>query len=273
MLKRVIPSSGEQLPVIGLGTWQTFDVSNSESYPALAEVLQTLNSAGGTLIDSSPMYGRSEQVVGEVTSGLDIADKFFYATKVWTSGAEEGIRQMENSMLLMKRKTMDLMQIHNLTDWKTHLPQLRQWKEQGKIRYIGITHYTDSNHRELERIIKTEAVDFVQFNYSIQSRNAEKSLLDAALNSGVATLINRPLGEGNLFSKVRGRILPPWASEMGMTSWSEFFLKYIIAHPAVTCVIPATSNPLHAADNAKAGTGTLPDVNIRKEMVDYLDGL
>ncbi|HSQ44826.1 MAG TPA: aldo/keto reductase [Ginsengibacter sp.] len=272
MIKRIIPTSGEELPVIGLGTWKSFDVS-IDKYAELKNVLNELHIVGGRLIDSSPMYGKSEQVIGDITTGIDAVDDFFYATKVWTTGLQEGIRQMENSMAKMKRKKMDLIQIHNLVDWKTHLPQLRRWKEEGKIRYIGITHYTDAYHEELERIMKAEKPDFVQFNYSIMARNAEKRLLDAAASLGIATLINRPFGEGSLFTTVRHKPLPPWATEYNMKNWSTYFLKYIIAQPAVTCIIPATANPQHAHDNVMAATGNLPDNMTKKKMVDYLRDL
>jgi diketogulonate reductase-like aldo/keto reductase len=272
MITRIIPSSGELLPVIGLGTWQTFDVG-SEKYPALEKVLSTMHDAGASLIDSSPMYGKSEKVVGDITASMPIADDFFYATKVWTTGLQEGIRQMETSMRLMQRKKMDLIQIHNLTDWKTHLPQLRRMKEAGTIRYTGITHYTDDSHDALEKIILSEPIDFVQFNYSITARHAEKRLLDAAASKGVATLINRPLGVGELFNKVKGKSLPSWANEMDIDSWPVFFLKYIIAHPAVSAVIPATGNSVHAAENLKAGEGYLPDDATRKKMIAYLEAL
>jgi len=273
MLKRKIPSSGEELPLVGLGTWQTFDVAGKQQYPALKEVLNELHHAGGRLIDSSPMYGRSEAVIGNITADMETRDDFFYATKVWTTGLQAGIKQMESSMQKMQRKTVDLMQIHNLTDWQTHLPVLRDWKESGKIRYIGITHYTDSMHAELERIIKKEPIDFVQFNYSIDARHAEKSLLKAALDRGVATIINRPFGEGRLFNKANGKGLPLWATELGIATWSAFFLKFIISHPAVSCVIPATANPHHAKDNFMAGAGYIPDEATREKMAVYLDKL
>ena len=271
MIQRIIPSSGKSLPVIGLGTWQTFDVVDEINYPALKNVLQKLNSAGGTMIDSSPMYGKAEEVVGNITSRMETADDFFYATKVWTTGQQEGISQIEGSFRKMQRKTIDLLQIHNITDWKTHLPYLRLLKEKGIIKYIGITHYTDASHVALEKIFIAEKLDFVQFNYSINARHAEIRLLDVAANHGVATLINRPFAEGSLFAKVNGKILPAWASQSGISSWTEYFLKYIISHPAVTCVIPATSNPSHADEINKAGTGNLPDEKMRKKMVDYFD--
>jgi diketogulonate reductase-like aldo/keto reductase len=272
MIKRTIPSSGETIPIIGLGTWKTFDVPEPGS-TQLQQVLDTLHSGGGRLIDSSPMYGRSEHVIGELTSGMPTQNDFFYATKVWTRGHAEGLQQMEASLAKMKRQNMDLIQIHNLVDWKTHLPELRRWKESGKTRYIGITHYLDSSHEELEKIIRSEKLDFVQFNYSIASRNAEKRLLGAAQDSGVATLINRPFGEGAMFNKVKGKSLPAWAGELGIKSWSAYFLKYIAAHPAVTCIIPATGSPAHEADNIKAGENDLPDEQTRKKMVNYLGTL
>lgn len=225
MIKRIIPSTKEKLPVIGLGTWQTFDVADAESNSTLKEVLTNMHTAGGRLIDSSPMYGRAEQVIGDITGGMEEQNDFFYATKVWTTGKLAGIEQMEASFQKMKRTTMDLVQIHNLKDWQTQLNTLRDWKAAGKVRYIGITHYTDSMHEELEHILTTEPFDFVQFNYSILSRNVEKRLLDAAADLGVATLINRPFGEGSLFKKVVGKPLPGWAAEWAINSWSAYFLK------------------------------------------------
>jgi diketogulonate reductase-like aldo/keto reductase len=269
MIQRVIPSSGEKLPVIGLGTWQTFDV-DTDKYQDLKNVLDEMYSAGGRLIDSSPMYGKSEKTIGNITANISGRDDFFYATKVWTTGMQQGIQQMETSMARMKRKTIDLVQIHNLTDWRTHLKTLRAWKEEGRIRYFGITHYTDAFHDDLERIMKAERPDFVQFNYSVTSRNAEKRLLDAASTLGIATLVNRPFGEGKLFGQVKGKPLPPWAADYDMHSWSVYFLKYIISHPAVTCVIPATSSAQHEKENVSAGTGELPDGETRKRMVEYL---
>jgi diketogulonate reductase-like aldo/keto reductase len=273
MLKRIIPSSGEALPVIGLGTWQTFDVADGSAKQNLVSVLNHYHNGGATLIDSSPMYGHAEEVIGELTSRLPFANDLFYATKVWTTGHTEGIRQMEASMSKMKRSTMDLIQVHNLVDWKTHLPQLRQWKESGKVRYTGITHYTDSHHEELEKLMRSEKPDFVQFNYSITSRSAEKRLLSAAADLGIATLINRPLGEGRLMQQVKGKPLPAWAADWDIGNWSVFLLKYILAHEAVTCVIPATGNPQHAIDNLAAGTGRLPDIATKMKMIAYLDKL
>jgi Aldo/keto reductases, related to diketogulonate reductase len=273
MLQRIIPSSGESIPVIGLGTWIKFDVTSASEKQTLVNNLKIFYEHGGRLIDTSPMYGHAEKVIGEVTQQSGIADNFFYATKVWTTGKEEGVKQMGSSMQKMHREEMDLIQVHNLVDWKTHLKTLRQWKEEGKVRYIGITHYTTSYHAELESIIKKEKLDFVQFNYSIGVRNAERSLLPTAMDKGVAVLINEPLEKGNLFKKIKDKPLPQWAIENDINTWAQFFLKYIISHPAVTCVIPATSNPKNLLDNVNAGDGKLPDEKMRKKMVDYFEGL
>ncbi|RDY61399.1 aldo/keto reductase [Flagellimonas nanhaiensis] len=274
VLTRPIPSSGESLPAVGLGTWQTFDVgSSSEQRKILSQVLKELHRFGGAVIDSSPMYGSSEKVVGDLTSELNFKDQLFYATKVWTSGQRSGVAQMEASMKKMGRSTMDLIQIHNLVDWNTHVKTLKQWKEQGKIRYWGITHYVDSSHASLEAIIKSERPDFVQFNYSILSRHAEKSLFDTAKKYGVATIINQPYAGGSLFRKVRGKELPDWTKEWDINSWGQYFLKFILSNPAVTCAIPGTSKPHHMIDNMKAGLGKIPDEATRMKMVKHLKSL
>jgi diketogulonate reductase-like aldo/keto reductase len=272
MIARQIPSTGETIPVIGLGTWQSFDVSPSSDLQTLKKVLSAMDEAGARVIDSSPMYGRSEETIGLLTEG-DANNSFFYATKVWTRGKDEGIQQMESSFQKMKRSVIDLMQIHNLVDWKVHLPTLQKWKEEGRVRYIGITHYMDYMHREMADIIQSQKIDFVQFNYSITNRHAEEFLLKTAADNGVATLVNRPFGEGNLFNMVNGKALPPWANEYGIESWSQFFLKFIVSSANVTCVIPATSNPNHCTDNMKAGTEPLVDDSTRKRMVSYLKAL
>lgn len=267
-MKRKIYKGNEEISCVGLGTWQTFDVGSSESERApLREVLQTLVSNGASVVDSSPMYGESEEVVGDLSTEEKLNDKLFMATKVWTTGKEEGIRQMENSFRLLKRKQMDLMQIHNLVDYKTHLKTLRDWKEAGKIKYIGLTHYTESAHATLESIIKTEPVDFIQINYSLRSRNAEKSLLPTAHDRQVAVLINRPFEEGALFSLVKGKELPAWAADFDCKTWGQFFLKFILANQAVTCVIPGTSKAKHLLDNLAAGSGKLPDEKQLKQMI------
>lgn len=274
MIQRIIPSSGELLPAIGLGTWQRFDVDHASAYPSLSEVLHVMHQNSARLIDTSPMYGRAEQVMGELTKSMETKDDFFYATKVWTRGRTEGMAQMEDSLHKMGRASVDLMQIHNLLDWKAHLPVLRDWKAAGKIRYVGITHYTDAMHRELEDVFTREkGIDFVQFNYSVDSRHAEKRLLQAAADAGVATIINRPFGEGALFTKVAGRALPEWALHHQINSWSEFFLQFILLRPEVTCVIPATGNPLHASENFRSGHVNLP-VNLdRKRFITCLESL
>ena len=271
ILTRAIPSSGESLPVVGLGTWRQFDVGTSATdRQPLIEVLKRMYENSGKMIDSSPMYARSEEVIGDLTNDIKQADKFFYATKVWTTGKQEGIEQMNASFRKMRRSKMDLMQVHNLIDWQTHLETLRTWKHEGKVRYIGITHYIDSAHDELEKIIRSRRPDFVQFNYSIRSRHAEQRLLNAAKDSGVAVIINQPFESGSLFDAVQGKSLPAWASDYEIKNWAQFFLKYILSHPAVNCAIPGTSNPDHLMENIAAGYGRLPDDKTRKKMADYV---
>lgn len=273
MLQRIIPSSGESIPVIGLGTWIKFDVTTTSEKQNLVNIIKLFHEHGGKLIDTSPMYGNAETVIGEVMKQSGIADTFFYATKVWTSGTQAGVEQMESSMQKMQRQTMDIIQVHNLVNYKAHLKTLHKWKEEGKVRYTGITHYTTSYHDELERIIKHEKIDFVQFNYSIGERNAEKNLLQTAMDKGVAVIINEPLGKGNLFKAVKEKPLPAWAAENDINSWSQFFLKYIISHPAVTCIIPATSNPKNLIDNMNAGEGKIPGEKSRRKMAEFFDSL
>ncbi len=271
MLSRVIPSTDELLPVIGLGTYKNFDVEYTpDAASNLTAVLDSMNQLGGTLIDSSPMYGKSESMIGQLTSLMPAKNDFFYATKVWINGASDGIKQMQQSMQLMNRETLDLIQVHNLLDYRTHLKTLRQWKEEGKVRYIGITHYTTFAHEELERIIRYERPDFVQFNYSIGARNAEKRLLYTALDFGTAVIINEPFEKGKLFNMVEGKALPEWAAAYQIENWSQYFLKYIISHPAVNVVIPATTSASHAKNNMLAGYGPMPDEDVRKRMRDFL---
>jgi diketogulonate reductase-like aldo/keto reductase len=273
MLARPIPHSGESLPVVGLGTWQTFDAATDAARAPLREVLAEFSRLGGRVIDSSPMYGRAESVVGDLAAELGIQKQLFIATKVWTSGRDAGIRQMEESFRRLRVSRIDLMQVHNLVDWQTHLQTLRAWKAQGRIRYIGVTHYTESAYGELERVVQKEELDFVQLNYSIAERAAERRMLPLAAERGLAVLANRPLAEGGLFKKVRGRPLPPWASEAGAASWAQFFLKFVLGHPTITCAIPATSRVEHLRDNMRAGIAPLPDNAMRKRMADYIDSL
>jgi diketogulonate reductase-like aldo/keto reductase len=273
-ITHAIPSSGERLPVIGMGTSRTFNVgSDTAAMEELGQVLQIFFDKGGALIDSSPMYGSSEAVVGELLKKIQNKKKLFAATKVWTNGRENGIEQMLESMKLMGVAVMDLMQIHNLQDWKTHLPTLRRWKQEGKIRYIGITTSHGRYHDELMQIMRTEDLDFVQFTYNIGNRTAEDSLLPLAADRGMATLINRPFQRGSLFRSVKGKALPDWAREFDCNSWGQFFLKFIVSHPAVTCVIPATSKARHMTDNMAANFGALPSASMRKRMLEYFSSL
>ena len=273
-LKRAIPSSGELLPTIGLGTSRTFDAGDNQAARSqLAEVLQAFFDNGGVLIDSSPMYGSSETVIGGLLKTTKINNSLFSATKVWTDGKQSGIRQMKESMRLWGVDKFDLMQIHNLRDWKIHLGTLSEWKEQGKVRYIGITTSHGRSHAELEQVIKTESLDFVQFTYNIDNRIAEQRLLPLAADRGMATLINRPFQRGNLFGKVKGKPLPAWAAEFDCKSWGQYFLKFVASHPAVTCSIPATSKVHHMVDNMAAGFGRLPDAEMRNRMVRHFESL
>lgn len=274
LIKRTIPSSGEDLPVIGLGTWQVFDAGNDAAARApLKEVLRVFFAAGGRLLDSSPMYGSSESVVGDLCSELNACEPLFMATKVWTRGREEGIREMESSFRRMKVKTMDLMQVHNLLDVATHTKTLLDWKAQGRVRHIGVTHYAASAHAEVERTLKAAPYDFLQINYSLGERDAEKRLLPLARERKVAVIANRPFAEGAMFRRVRGKPLPPWAGEVGVTSWAQYFLKWILGHPAVTAVIPGTGKSEHMADNLAAGRGALPDEQQRRRMAAHFDSL
>jgi len=271
---RAIPSTGERIPVIGMGTSRTFDVGHDPAVRArLRQVLEVFFDNGGALIDSSPMYGSAETVVGDLLKTIDNKKKLFAATKVWTNGKQNGIDQMQESMQRMGVAIMDLIQIHNLRDWKTHLPTLRQWKQEGKIRYIGMTTSHGRSHDELMQIMRTEDLDFVQFTYNIGNRTVEDSLLPLAADRGMATLINRPFQRGNLFRMVKGKALPEWAKEFDCKSWGQFFLKFVASHPAVTCVIPATSKVHHMADNMAAGFGRLPSPSVRKRMLQYVTSL
>lgn len=273
-LKRTIPRTGELLAVIGLGTYIVFDVAPEAPEAAeLRQVLKLFGAGGGKLVDSSPMYGRAEGTMGRLAAELNLHPSLFLATKVWVSGRQAGIDQMRTSLRLMRTKRIDLMQVHNLLDVTTHLRTLREWKQAGAIRYMGITHYNSGAYRELEQLLKTRDYDFVQFNYSLAEREAETRLLSIAAETGTAVIVNRPFAQGELFARVKGKPLPPWAMEFNCDSWAQFFLKYIIAHPAVTCVIPGTGKASHMADNLKAGAGKLPDSILRRRMVDLVQSL
>ena len=272
MLIRPIPSSGEKLPVIGLGTWQTFDVDPAQSVP-LVEVLRAFVKLGGRVIDSSPMYGRAEQVIGDLLTRLKLRDSLFLATKVWTRGQQAGIDSMQRSFARLQTKTIDLMQVHNLVDAETQLRTIREWKAQGRFRYLGVTHYEASAFGEVAKILGREKLDFVQVNYSIREREAEEKILPLAQDRGVAVIVNRPFSAGDLFSRVRGKSLPDFAAEFDCTSWAQFFLKWIVAHPAVICTIPATNNVQHLEDNMRAGIGRLPDAKLRQRMIETVSNL
>ena len=274
MLMRAIPSSGEKLPVIGLGTWRTFDVDlTPDNRKQLEDVLALFVKLGGRVIDSSPMYGRAEQVIGDLTATLGIRDKLFLATKVWTRGKENGIKSMERSMALLRTKRIDLMQVHNLVDVNTHLPTLREWKNEGRIRYLGITHYESGAFDDVEKIMWSEKLDFLQINYSLMEREAEERVLPLAQERGVAVIANRPFGGGDLFARARAKQLPDWAAEFDCRSWAQFFLKWIVAHPAVTCAIPATNKARHLEDNMQGAIGQLPDAKMRQRTVDVVSSL
>jgi len=269
LIRRPIPAShgSQSVPVIGMGTWNTFDVGSAAAERApLLEVLQAFYQAGATVIDSSPMYGRAEAVTGDLVAQLGQQQHTFFATKVWTSGLEKGVEQIEQSFRLLRTPRLDLLQIHNLVDWQTQASTLRSLKEAGRVRYIGITHYTVAAYADLEAILRAEPFDFVQFNYSLATRDAEQHLLPFCQERGIAVLINRPFEEGALFTQVNGRKLPGYARDIGCSSWAQLFLKYVIAHPAVTCVIPATSRLSHMQDNLSAGSGNLPDEKLRQRM-------
>ena len=271
MLNRAIPGSGDTLPVIGLGTWQEFDIGGGEERQQAVATLAAFIEHGLRVVDTSPMYGRAEAVVGELLAPLDAANQAFIATKVWTSGAEAGRRQIENSFRLLRRDRIDLIQVHNLLDSAAHLSTLAQMKKDGRVRYVGVTHYTASAHAELVRHIGSGAIDFVQVNYSLTERDAENTVLPAAMAHRVAVLVNRPFAEGGVLRRVRDRQLPPLAAEVGAATWAQFALKWIVAHPAVTCAIPGTRNPAHLLDNIDAARGTMPDADTRKRMAAAFD--
>ncbi len=271
MLSRVIPSSGEKLPVIGLGTWQVFDVElTADKEKQLAEVLSVFARLGGRVIDSSPMYGRSEEVIGALMTKLGLRDQLFLATKVWTRGKAAGIDSIERSLKRFQAQEIDLMQVHNLVDVETQLATLRDWKDKGRVRYIGITHYNESAFPEVEKILKKQELDFLQINYSVTERAAEQRILPLAQDRRVAVIVNRPFGGGDLISRVRSKPLPEWAVEFDCRSWAQLLLKWIVVQPAVTCVIPATNKTEHLRDNLQAGWGGLPDGKGRERITQLI---
>ncbi len=267
MLKRVIPSSGEELPVIGLGTSRVFDIERSKNELNVREkILDIFYENGGRLIDTSPMYGMSEEIIGITAKKYIEKNRFFLATKVWTEGRENGMRQIEESFQKMRADKISLIQVHNLLDWKTQIKTLRSLKDEGRIDYIGITHYKSNAFDEMIKIMKAEKVDFAQFNYSMGEREAEQKILPFCKDNGIATLINRPFMRGRLFREAQEKKLPSWVTDYDIDSWGQFFLKYIISHDAVTNIIPATSKPKNMLDNARAGMGRMLDEKAKKRM-------
>jgi diketogulonate reductase-like aldo/keto reductase len=274
MVKRRIPSSGEEMPVIGMGSSNTFDVEDSAAATdPLREVLRALVEGGGTVIDTSPMYGRSEAVLGDLIADAGLRPRLWLATKVWTRGREAGAAQVAESMRRLRTERLELLQIHNLLDWREHLPTLRSLERAGKVRYSGITHYRADAHAELERVLTEERFDWLQVNYSLAEPAADARLLPFCRDKGIAVMANRPFADGEMFARVRGKPLPAWAAELGCASWAQFFLKYVASHPAVTCVIPATSKPGNMRDNVAAGVGPLPDERQRLRMREYWNAL
>lgn len=272
MLTRAIPSSGERLPVIGLGTWQVFDVEGTpEEVELRRRIVALLVSKGGSVIDTSPMYDRSERIIGEVIKAGVERDALFLATKVWTDGKDAGERQMRRSAERMRTDVLDLVQVHNRRDLAVQLATIREWQAAGRIRYNGVTDYRASALAEMEAIMRRERPDFIQINYSLGEREADRRVLSLAAELGIAVLVNRPYLSGRLFRATRGRELPAWARSFA-ASWGQFFLKYIVSHPAVTCVIPATSRAAHMRDNIQAGFGKLPDEKMRARMIKELEG-
>ena len=275
LITRTIRTTGEEVPVVGLGTWQVFDVAPGGA--EFAEARATLNAfiaGGGRVVDSSPMYGRSENVLGDLMQAGNARDKLFVATKVWTRGRAEGIAQMRDSMKKLKVEKLDLMQVHNLTDTAVHLDTLAGWKKDGLVRLLGITHYHAGAHRDLEAALRNHRVDVVQVNYSLAEMEADRGLLDLCAGQGAAVIVNRPFAEGALFGRVRGKPVPESAKvELGIESWAQYFLKWIVGHPAVTVVIPGTRNPKHVIDNLGAARGRLPNAAQRERMVSSFTNL
>lgn len=272
IISKSIPSTGEAIPVIGLGSSRTFDVGagDAERKP-IEDVISAFVAAGGKVIDSSPMYGNAEQVIGDLNAKLGLRKKLFVATKVWTTGAEAGVRQMEESLRKLHADPIDLMQVHNLVDVETQLNTLAEWKRKGRIRYFGVTHSNDSAHDAVEKVIASRKVDFLQINYSVNEREAEQRLLPLAKERGIAVIANRPFARGNLFSRVRSLPLPSWAAEIDCRSWAQVLLKFVVSHTAITCAIPATANVNHLRDNMNAGFGRLPDAKLRTRIADELN--
>jgi len=273
MIRRPIPSSGEEIPVVGLGTWQTFDVGDDRPPRAdLTRVLRSFVELGGTVVDSSPMYGTSQRVLGDLATDAGLLDDLWVATKVWTRGEREGREQMEESMAELRRSSIELMQVHNLVDVDVHLDTLEAWKDRGRFRYIGVTTSSTRQYDAMEAVLDDDRLDFLQVNYSLMERESADRLLPKARDRGVAVMLNRPFAGGALFRRFGGQPLPGWASEIDVSAWSQLFLKYVLSHPAVTVAIPATSDPEHLRENMGGGVGRMPDEELRERMEALVDG-
>jgi len=274
MATRKVPSSGEEIPVIGMGSADTFNVGeDAASRAPLRDVLRGLADGGGSVVDTSPMYGRAETVIGDLTDALGLRSRLWLATKVWTRGRDSGARQIEESFARLRTNRLELLQVHNLLDWREHVPTIRKLQESGRVRYMGVTHYRADAHAELERVLGEQRFDWVQVNYSLAEPEAAERLLPFCAERGIAVMVNRPFADGALFARVRDRSLPSWAAEIGCETWGQFFLRFVISHPAVTCVIPATSKARHVADNCAAGRLPLPDRGQRERMRAYWQSL
>lgn len=266
--RREIPSSGQAIPIVGLGTWQAFDVTAADGadWAQAREALRSFVQAGGTVVDSSPMYGPAEAAVGTLSTELGVNDKLFVATKVWTEGRAAGIAQMEESFAKLRRKAIDLMQVHNVLDVETHLATLADWKAAGRVRHVGVTHYTEGSYDAVERVLTAHRLDVLQINYSAAERESERRLLPLARERGVAVIANRPFAGGDVFRRLRSQPLPDWAAEIGAASWAQVLLKFVLSHPALTCAIPGTRNPKYVLDNLAAGSGPMPDAQMRERI-------
>ncbi len=273
MIQHRIPSSGESVPVIGIGTSRRYQGTTEAERATLREVLRRFKELRGTVIDTAPSYGNAETVVGDLVADLGIRNSLFLATKVGAHGRDAGIEQMEQSLKRLRTPKIDLIAVHNLRDTQTQLRTLRDWKQAGRIRYVGITTSTDWQYREFEQAMTIEALDFIQVDYAIDNRNAEQRILPLAADRGMAVMINLPLGRGRLFEAVRGQDLPRWARDFDCTSWAQFFLKYVVSHPAVTCAIPGTAKVEYVIDNLGAARGRLPDPAMRRRMEHFIDQL
>jgi len=273
-IQRKIPSSGESLPVIGIGTARRYEAVTTEAERApLREVLRQFKEMGGRVIDTAPSYGTAETVVGDLVAELKIRESLFIATKLGVRGGDAGIDQLEQSFKRLRTPTIDLIAVHNLQDTQTQLRTLRQWKQAGRIRYVGITTSFERQHSEFEQTMRAEALDFIQVDYALDNRKAGQRILPLAADRGMGVMINLPFGRGRLFTAVQGKSLPPWANEFDCASWAQFFLKYIVSHPAVTCAMPGTAKVEYLVDNLGAARGRLPDAAMRRRMEGFIDGL